>query len=248
MNILILDDELPARASIKSYLKRCMKLKYVVFEASDISEASEITKEFQIDLAFLDIKLKQGTSFDFLAHLEMINFKIIFVSGYDEYAIKAFRFNAVDYILKPIELKEFEQALQKALDLPPINDQQIANLTSDIQSKMIKRIVLKDIHSIFFIEIQDIIYCQSENNYTTFFIKDRSEITVSKTLKCYENILRPLGFFRIHRSFLINLKLAIAFDKREGGSIQMINGAKIPLARNKKELFMQFMQNQFNEF
>ncbi|MEO9871505.1 LytR/AlgR family response regulator transcription factor [Ekhidna sp.] len=242
MNILILDDELHARLSVKSYLDRFMDSEYTVREASDINEAITITKEFHPDLAFLDINLEGGTSFDFLSHFEEINFKIIFVTGHNEYAVKAFRFNALDYILKPIEPREFEEALEKAIEASPISSGQLDKLTEDIHSDSIEKIVLKDINSVYFVAINDIIYCQSENNYTSFFFLDGSEITISKTLKGYENILRPLGFFRTHRSFLINLKLVKSFDKKEGGSIKMIDESMIPLARNKRDTFTKLMK------
>lgn len=242
MNILILDDELHARISIKSYLVRFLNIEYRVFEAGDIPRAITIANEHKIDLAFLDVNLNQGTSFDFLAQLEEITFKIIFISGHDEYAVKAFRFNAVDYILKPIEPREFEEAMEKVTTASPISTQQLDKLTSDIHANTIEKIVLKDIHSVYFVAIKDIIYCQSENNYTSFFLRDGGEITISKTLKGYENMLRPAGFFRTHRSFLINLKLIRSFDKKEGGFINMIDGSIIPLARNKREIFTKLMR------
>ncbi|MEO1254963.1 MAG: LytTR family DNA-binding domain-containing protein [Bacteroidota bacterium] len=242
MNILILDDESHARISVKSYLERFLDTEYTVWEAVDISEALDATKEAEIDLAFLDIHLNSGTSFDFLAHFEEISFKIIFISGHDEYAIKAFRFNAVDYILKPIAPREFEEAIEKIMEAIPLSVGQLDSLTADINADVIEKIVLKDLQSVYFVPIKDIIYCQSENNYTTFLLLDGSEITISKTLKGYEDMLRPLHFFRTHRSFLINLKLVRSFDKKEGGSIIMTNGSAIPLARNKRDTFIKLMK------
>ena len=242
MNILILDDESHARISVKSYLNRFLDSDYSFWEAETIDQALTIAEEHPIDLAFLDIHLSQGTSFDFLAHFEKIPFRIIFIPGHNDYALKAFRFNAVDYILKPIEPREFEEALEKAKEAIPMSTQLLDKLTSDMASDEIPKIVLRDIHSVYFVEVQEIIYCQSDNNYTTFFLKDGSHITISKTLKGYESLLRPLGFFRTHRSYLINLKMIRSFDKKEGGSIKMVDGSTIPLARNKRETFAKLMQ------
>ncbi len=242
MNILILDDESHARVSVKSYLNRFMGVDYSFWEADNIEDAVKITENQPVDLAFLDIHLGQGTSFDFLARFDQIPFKIIFISGHNEYAVKAFRFNAVDYILKPIEPREFEEALEKAKDALPLSNQLLDKLTADMTSDDIPKIVLRDIQSVYFVEVKEIVYCQSENNYTTFFLRDGSQITISKTLKGYETLLRPSGFFRTHRSYLINLKMIRSFDKKEGGSIKMVDGSTIPLARNKRETFAKLMQ------
>ncbi|MEM9337864.1 MAG: LytTR family DNA-binding domain-containing protein [Bacteroidota bacterium] len=241
MKIFILDDETHARESIKSYLAKYFQRTYSVMEADSIDEGLQMIQERSPDLAFLDIHLGNGTSFDMLAQLDEITFKIIFISGHDEYAVKAFRFNAIDYILKPIDPREFQEAVGKIQDISPLKEDHLDKLNGDIQSGTIDKIVLKDIHSIYFVEISQIIFCESENNYTSFYLRDKSVITVSKTLKEYETILKPLGFFRPHRSFLINMNLIKSFDKKEGGSINMEDGTQVPIARNKRETFMHLM-------
>ncbi len=242
MKIFVLDDESHARESIKSYLKKYFNRNFSILEASNLDEALEIIKNTSPDLAFLDIHLGNGTSFDLLAQLEEINFKIIFVSGHNEYAVKAFRFNAIDYILKPIDPREFQEAINKVEEIIPLNETHLQKLNEDIQSNRIDKIVLRDIRSVYFVEIDQIIFCESENNYTSFFLKDQTTITVSKTLKEYETILRSMHFFRPHRSFLVNLQLIKSYEKKEGGFISMEGGKQIPIARNKRETFMQLMK------
>lgn len=241
MRIFLLDDEQNSRETIKAYLAKSRIITPEIVEAHNVNSGLKALKEFHPDLAILDINLGDGTSFDLLSRLDDIKFKIIFISAYDEYAIKAFKFNALDYILKPVNPLEFNAAIEKTLNEAHTPDkEQLQNFHETISSQDFNKIVLRDSQAIHFIDIHDIIHCQSENNYTVFSTIEE-KITISKTLAEYEEILRGKGFFRSHRSHLINLRQVKKFDKREGGSIEMSNGERIPLARNKKELFMKLI-------
>lgn len=247
MKVLLLDDELNARETIKAYLNRFPDVNFEIREATNIQEAYTQVKDFKPDFALLDINLQQGTSFDFLSlvGLDEINFKIIFITAYDNFAVKAFKFNALDYILKPINPIEFNQSIKKVTSQIDTIDSKIQyenlqyNLTNT--TKPFDKIVLRDQQQIRLVPTQDIVYCRSENNYTSFHMVDGTEVIISKTLKEYEELLKKMHFFRTHRSHLINLNHLKIYDKREGGSIQMRDGSTIPLARNKRDIFMQVL-------
>lgn len=243
-NILVLDDEENARLTVKSYILRKFD-QAQIHEAGDIETALEIVKRNQIDLAFLDIHLGNGTGFDFLNQVPpaLLIFKVIFVSAHDEFGVKAFKYNALDYILKPINPIEFNAALDKVENQLPPHALQLDNLQNSFKqpTQSLKKIVLKDQNSVQLVAVDDIVYCKSENNYTTFHLKDRTSILISQTLKEYEQILKDRNFFRAHRSFLINLDLFKKYDKRDGGVIVMDDDTNIPLARGKKEILFQIL-------
>ncbi|UXP32723.1 LytTR family DNA-binding domain-containing protein [Reichenbachiella agarivorans] len=247
MKVFLLDDEPAALATLRSFLLRAIPLAEIR-EANSIQGALDVLDEYRPDLALLDINLGSGTSFDLLGMLDedRLSFKIIFISGHDEYAVKAFKYNALDYILKPINPFEFKIAIEKVtrdlIQLPDV--QQIRQLTQSVQDNdhLFKKIVLKDQNTIQIVEVNDIVYCMSDNNYTEFHLKDGQVLVISQTLKEYELLLRERGFFRVHRSYLINMNQLRKFDKREGGSIEMSDGSHIPLARAKKETFLEVLQ------
>ena len=242
MKIFLLDDEESARETIKSFLYKSDIQSLVIKEADSVESALEVLRSYQPDLSILDINLGAATSFDLLSRLDEIKFKIIFVSAYDAYAIKAFKFNALDYILKPINPIEFNAAIDKVMTSEShTSREQLDQLNKSLDSKEIDKLILRDSQTIHFLDIVDIIQCKSESNYTVFCTMDGSEITISKTLGEYEPILKEKNFFRSHRSHLINLYQIKKFDKREGGFITMNNGEIVPLARNRKEVFMKLI-------
>ena len=244
MRIFLLDDEPNARETIKSYLQNSSLEYSELREAESIESAVEVLKTYQPDLAFLDINLPDGLSFDLLARIGLhnINFKIIFISAYDTYAIKAFKFNAIDYILKPVDPQEFNLSIQRASDNLQ-SQEQLANLQEDFtnQAHTLNKLVLKDHQSIRIVDIDEIVKCQSENNYTLFSLTDGEQILITRTLKEYEEILKGKLFFRPHKSHLINLKHLKKYDKADGGVIEMSDGSSVPLSRFKKDIFMKVL-------
>lgn len=243
MKIFLLDDEKGARDTILSYLNKYpFTTLPEVKQADGIESGLDTLRSFDPDIAFLDINLQGGTSFDMLGRLDEIRFKIVFVSAYDSYAIKAFKFNALDYILKPINPVEFNAALDKVVaNLSPTSRPQLEQLNLNLSGNELKKIVLKDAQSIYFVEVDQIIQCRSENNYTVFSLLDGTEIMISKTLGEYEEVLKEKGFFRSHRSHLVNLQQVKKYNKREGGFIEMNNNEQVPLARNKKDIFLKLV-------
>ncbi|MCD4771801.1 MAG: LytTR family DNA-binding domain-containing protein [Bacteroidales bacterium] len=246
MKIIIIDDEVRARKSIADLLKLSSLDIDIVAEADGVKTGIEAIKKYKPDLILLDIDMPDGTGFDLLKAMDYINFKIIFITAYEEFAVKAFEFSAIDYILKPADPKKLLEAISKAQQ---IVEQENINLklnalfaNLDNVNPDSKKLVLKTAEKIYLISTRDIIRCESDMGYTQFFLADGKNVLVSKNLKDYEVLLDGLGFFRIHQSHLINLKYIDYYDKTEGGSVKMKDKSMLPLSRRKKESFLKLIE------
>jgi two-component system LytT family response regulator len=189
----------------------------------------------------LDIELTDGTGFQLLQKLQPYNFKVVFITGFDSFAIKAIKFSAIDYILKPVNETEFQQAVQRAVELINKNENtqpQVEVLMNSFKKEFKnKKLVLRTSESLHIINISDIYFCKSDNSYTTFYFEGNEKILVSKSLKDYEGLLADYGFFRPHQSFLVNLNHIKKVDKTDGGFIIMENKKEIPVSlRQMKNL------------
>jgi len=242
LRTIIIDDEDHIRHSLKKLVATyCPNIKVVAF-AESVKSGVRAIRKHQPDLVLLDIKMDDGTGFDLLKKLEPIDFKVIFITAYDQYAIKAFKFSALDYILKPVDPDDLIQAVNKAekLVLKELNTQLgalVNNMQTDDTSK--QKIILKTFDNIYLIKIQDIGYCESDDNYTNFHLVNGNEILVSNTLKEYDEMLNEHGFFRVHKSFLINLIHVERFEKSDGGYIILSDESKIPVASRKREQLLE---------
>ena len=245
---VIVDDESKAREILAEMLKLYCSSVEVIGQAHNVSSAYEMITKLKPDLVLLDIKMPDGSGFDLLNKFESLDFKVIFITAHEEYAIKAFRFSALDYILKPIDPSDLIHAVEKVSDLGKENsineqfqtlkDNFYNNNNSDNQDK---RIVLKTTENIYIIYLKDVVRCQSEKNYTYFYFADRERIIVSKTLKEFEEILADFGFMRIHRSHLINLKFIDRYEKTDGGYLIMTDGSKVEVSHRKKEALLNYI-------
>lgn len=238
MKIVVVDDESKTREGIVEIIKNyCPDVKSI-HEASDVKSALEIINEIIPDVLILDISLGDETSFDILKQLNHIDYKIIFVTAYEQYAIQAIKFSALDYIVKPINPKELIEAINNASKSLEHDQTELKlnALLSNIEniSNGVKKIILKTAESIFMVNIQDVIRCESDDCYTNFYMVDGKKIMVSKTLKEYEEMLSDYGFFRSHQSHLINLYYMNRFDKHNGGTIFMKDNSKIPVSSRKR--------------
>ena len=251
ISCLIVDDESKAREILADILKLYCSDVNLLGEAPNINKAYEMILKLKPDLVLLDIKMPDGSGFDLLNKFDKIDFKVIFITAHEEYAIKAFRFSALDYLLKPIDPTDLVDAVRKVTDHKEdhgINLQFQAfkeNLNSAglIQDK---RIVLKTTENIYVIYLRDIIRCQSEKNYTYFYFTNRERIIVSRTLKEFEDLLTGFNFMRIHRSHLINLKYIDRFEKSDGGMVIMTDGSKVEVSHRKKESLLNYIYNLGN--
>ena len=245
---LIVDDEELARKNLAYLIKDYCPQVELVGEAEDISKAKTLLKSNDVDLVLLDIEMPNGSGFDLLESINgSLNFQVVFVTAYHEYALRAFKYSAVDYILKPINPEELKQAIDKIKPGKVTQSkEQLDNLMENLQSKgeVMNKIALPSMEGLQFINLDDIVYCESQDNYTKFFLVDGQRIMVSKTIKHFEELLNPSQFFRVHRSNIVNLKYIEKYVKGEGGYIVMKQGARIPVSRRRKESFLQLFQYQ----
>ncbi|MFC2106842.1 LytR/AlgR family response regulator transcription factor [Bacteroidota bacterium] len=243
---LVIDDEVKARETIIDMLNLFCKEVDVLGEASSVSTGYEMIKHYKPDLILLDIKMNDGTGFDLLKKFDKIDFYVIFITAFDEYAIDAFKFSAIDYLLKPIDPDELTDSVLKvekrmeqdnySLHLNTFFD----NLEST--NSKIKKLVLKTSDSVHVVSLNEIIRCQSDKNYTHFFTIHNERIIVSKTLKEFEELLSNYDFFRAHQSHLINLNFIKRFEKMNGGNLVMKDNSKVPVSFRKKEELMKFFK------
>ena len=197
------------------------------------------------DIVFLDIQMPDGTGFDLLKSVQNINFEVVFITAHEEFAIKAIKFSALDYLLKPIDPSELKTAVEKAIKA--INDkkdeQQFETLHHNIQPNQKRRLVLKTQESVHVVELEDIIRCEADRNYTSFYLNGGKRILVSKTLKDYEVLLSSHNFLRVQQSHLINLNYIDRYDKGNGGCVVMKDGSEVPLSPAKREIFFSILEN-----
>ena len=244
---IIIDDEGKARETIRNMLQTYCSDLDVVGTAGSVKEGLKLLESTSADLVFLDIKMGDGTGFDLLRKLKKVNFFLIFITAFEEFAIRAIKFSALDYILKPLDPDQLINAVDKAKDA--IEKENISlrlealyeNLDG-LNSKS-KKIVLKTTSSVHIVNITDIIRCESEKNYTHFYTTDGDEITVSKTLKEFSEMLVDYGFYRIHQSHLVNLMHVKRYDKAEGGNLVMDNNSIVPVSYRKKEDLMKLFKS-----
>jgi two-component system LytT family response regulator len=245
MKILIIDDEEEQRNLTKLFLNTYCQTVEVVGEANSVQTGIIAVKQYLPNLILLDIDLGDGTGFDLLQKIKPITCQVIFITAYNDHAVKAFRFSALDYLLKPLDPEDLVAAIQKAQHQHSASQQQtqLAVLFSQMQQgDVVKKIVLKDSENVYVVEITNIIRLEAEKNYTTFFLADRQQVVISKTIKEYEQLLESKGFFRCHQSHLVNLSFLARIDKRDGGMLIMKDQSIIPLATRRKEELMQLLE------
>lgn len=244
MRVVIVDDEKRTRELISKMIESLQLDIEVVGEGESVDTGVRLIESQQPDLVLLDIQLSDGNGFDIIKALSHRNFQVIFITAHEEYAIKAIKFSALDYVLKPIDVNELRGALTRALASQETQstEKQYDALQHNTSGLPKKRLVLKTAESVFVMDLDDIIRCESERNYTRFFFTSGNRVLVSKTLKEYETILSGGQFMRISQSHIINLAHVDRYDKIDGGSVVMKDNSHIPLSPTKKELFFQLLE------
>lgn len=240
MNAVIIDDELNNIKNLTALLREYCPFVHVIDTALTIDEGIAIIQKNEIDLLFLDIQFPSNSGFDLLNKLPSYTFQVIFVTAFDNYAIKAIKYSALDYLLKPINVEELVEAVNKVEKKckSSISESQIKNLQLYLSEKTVENsnIGLPLFNEIRFVGINEIVYCQSENNYTLFNLIGNEKIIVSKGLYEYEELLPQILFIRCHQSYLVNKIFVKSLYKEDGiYFIKMKNGVNIPVARAKKE-------------
>jgi len=207
-----------------------------------IEEALTGIRNIQPDLVFLDVQINDKTGFDLLKQIGEINFEIIFTTAYEKYAVQAFRFSALDYLLKPVDPDDLKAAILKLKEVISKNDTAgkldvLFHNLKNIQG-ISKRICVPVINGLVFLQVNDIIRCQSEINYTNIFLKDKHTLLVAKTLKEFENLLSDYNFFRVHNSHMINLNYVKSYNKGKGGYITMTDNSSVEVSTRRKDDFL----------
>lgn len=241
MRIVLVDDDSIIRENLKTLLSIYSPQSVVVAEADGVKAGLACIKEHKPDLVLLDVEMNDGTGFDLLYLYGQLDFKVIFVTGHDAYAIRAFKISAIDYVLKPVDPNDLLVALKKAEGTAERNEQQVrvANLVqNNREDRSNQKIILKDSETVYLVAVKDIIRCESETNYTRFYLIDGRVLMVSKTLKEYDTLFEGLSFFRAHQSHLINLLHFDRYEKKDGGTLFMKDGSALPVAVRKKEALM----------
>ncbi len=241
MKAILIDDELHALQSLEYEIKQSCPFLQIVDKITDPRKAKQSIVKNQVDLVFIDIEMPWMSGFDVLNSMDELDFEIIFVTAYDQYAIKAFKFSAIDYLLKPVDSLELKAAVDKVRKKKNAFDAQhlqvlLQNLKAGDQN--MERIVLPTAEGLEFIQVSEIIRCQSESNYTYVHLNGNRTLFLAKTLKEIETMLKDYGFIRIHNSHLIAEKYISKFIATDGGSILMSDGAEVPISRTKKAEFL----------
>ncbi|WP_075341367.1 LytR/AlgR family response regulator transcription factor [Tenacibaculum agarivorans] len=235
---ILVDDETYIREKIKNKLNHFFDKEVVVVgEAANVTEAIDCIENNEVDLLLLDVHLKNGTSFDILSEIDHSNLNIIFITGFDEHAIKAIKIGALDYMIKPIDDDEFKEAIQKAIQ-NKVKDNDLKKsieVTKEHFSKneKNKRIILKTLENIYAVNEEDIFYCKSESNYTTFYTKKIDKIVVSKPIKLFEELLSKDVFIRCHKSYLVNKNHVIQYNKQ--GNLILNEEIQVPVSSRRKD-------------
>lgn len=247
---ILIDDEYRARTLLEKLIGENFPEIEIVGQAADVQSAFDLIQLSKPDLVFLDIQMRNETGFDLLLRFPTIRFDVIFTTAHHEYAIKAFRFNAIDYLLKPIlptELKEaIEKVKRKEAPVQNVSVEQLIRLQQSISNpkKVLDKITIPTSNGFILLPLADILYCEAKNNYTQFHLSNNQKIISSYTLKQYHEMLTDQAFFRANRSFLVNLNHVKMYKKSDGGLIVMNNDMEIELSQQQKESFLQYFKSR----
>jgi two-component system LytT family response regulator len=256
---IIVDDETKSRRLLKNLLSTYCENVEVVGEADSVQKGLTIIKEQNPDLVFLDIVLRNDNGFDILKKIDSINFEIIFTTAHNEYAIKAIRVSALDYLLKPLNVDELTRAVEKVSE-KMINqsadktNEPLLNFIENQKSlnKNVHKIGVPTLTGIDFIQMENIVFCKAEGNYTHITLKNK-DIVVTRTLKEFEELLSDYNFLRVHRSYLINLDHILKYNRTyqlpnvrgDGGSVTLSNNLEVPVSRVKRKTLLDLFSKPF---
>lgn len=238
---IIIEDEKHLRETNRFLLENNFPNIKIVGEATCVGQAIDLIGKLKPNLVLCDIELEDGNIFQVLQRCKPYTFRPVFITAFNHYALKAIKFSAIDYVLKPVNEFEFCEAIQKAINSLGNESAsvQTENLMSGLPNLEIpKKMVLRTSDAIHLININDILYCKSDNSYTTFFINNKKEIIVSKGIKEFSELLSEYRFVRPHQSFLVNINCITKIDKTDGGFIIMSNGAQIPISVRRKQVIL----------
>ena len=236
----IVDDEIKGRLYLRQLCERFVPEIEIVGEAANTLEAGQLVEIQQPDLVFLDIEIPGQSGIEWLRSLPQIQFDVIFVTAFNQYAVEAFRLGAVDYLLKPVNHDELRQAVQRVMDRRSRPETKVV-LKEALQSfgASFSKITIPALNGFEFIDFKEIIFLESDSNYTVIHLLGGKKITATRTLGDFEELLESHGFFRVHKSHIIRLEAIRKYIKGEGGTVVMEGGTEIDVSRRKKEAFLE---------
>lgn len=244
---ILVDDEPRARESLRVILQRFFPEVAILAEADGVEQAYKAIQKHKPNTVFLDIKMSDGTGFDLLKRFDNINYKVVFVTAFEEHALEAIKFSAFDYILKPINTNELRSVIDKLVE--NLDDSEslniklkavIENMSATSQAQ--KKIVLKTAESIHLVLLQNITRCEADCNYTKIFFDNQPKLLISKPLKHFEDILIDFGFVRVHQSHLVNINHVVRVDKKDGGVLVFADKTQVPISVRKREQLFKLLE------
>jgi two-component system LytT family response regulator len=242
---IIIDDELKGRTALRQKLKDYCPEVNILGEAESGAEGIRLIEQHHPKIVFLDIEMPQMNGFDMLQCVHAKSFHVIFTTAYDQYAIKAIKYAAFDYLLKPIDIEELKTAIAKAAQQNTIqySGERLETLMQNLSGKhQLQKIAIPTMEGLLFFNLSDILYMQAESNYTAIYFKDHPKLIASRTLGDFEELLPTDIFYRPHNSYLINLNYIKRYIKGDGGQIEMQNGHYVDVSRRKKEEFIKLIR------
>lgn len=242
LTAIIIDDETNSRNALRQKITKHCNNVMIIADCENGEEGIEKIETQKPDIIFLDIEMPRMNGFTMLQQIKNKNFEVIFITAYDHYAIKAIKFSALDYLLKPVEVEDLKAAVEKVTQKRKQMDgnKRVELLVQNFLEEKTahQRIAISSMEGLQFVTTDDIIYLEANSNYTSFYLADNRKITATKTLKDFEEILPASMFIRIHHSYIINKNGIEKYIKGEGGQVVMKNGVTLDVARRKKEEFM----------
>lgn len=249
INAIIVDDEEFARSSLYFLLQENCKVVHITGIAKSVAEAKALLQKHTVDLIFLDIAMPGENGFELIGTAEQHKAHVVFTTAYDQYALKAIKANALDYLLKPIDIDELKETVEKAVKFismrqheAPANSR-LSNLKQDLEQKNVRKISLPNGQGYTLIDLSHIVHIEADSNYSIFYLHDNEKITVSKVLKEYEEILPENEFVRVHKSSIVNLHYLQEYNSRNGLELTLKNGQRIAVSRRRASDFLERVRN-----
>lgn len=244
---IIIDDESKGRQALQNLMMRHCPEIQVVASCGNAKDAIDAIEELRPDLIFLDVEMPDKSGLEMLSDLQEIDFQIIFTTAHSQYAIEAFKHGAIAFLLKPVEVVELRKAVERAKEnihspTQPIENNLLSNQQAQLRSS---KLVLSTQEGMYIIPISEIIYCESDGNYTRFFCEQNISVLISKKLGDYEKLLSSHGFYRIHRQCLVNINHIRRVIKQDGGAVIMSNNSKLEVSRRNKDQLYEVLAKQF---
>lgn len=244
---IIIEDESKSRALLQSLVEKHCEGVEIVGAAENVKSGIALIKEKKPDLLFLDVAMPDGTGFDVLEAVKEQNFEIIFTTAFDEYAMKAIKYSALDYLLKPIDLDELQEAVKKLKERGEMerDKKSVEFLLENVKEKKstYSKITLPTGNAYEIVNVKDIVRCEADGNYTKFFLTDKRRLLISNSMKHYEELLPENDFIRVHHSHLININHVLRYVKTDGGFVVMSDESEVEISRRKKDAFLQYLEN-----